>query len=610
MRVGALYLDKVGCLFRVWAPRAGRVAVKILDGDTLDMRPSAGGYWEVTAEAVRPGRRYLFVLDGERERPDPASNFQPEGVRGPSAVVDHGAFEWQDDDWRGVEAASLVLYEIHTGAFTPEGTFRAAVARLDDLKDLGINALEIMPIAQFPGTRNWGYDGSFPYAAQDSYGGPEGLKTLVCEAHKRGIAVFLDVVYNHMGPEGCTVEDFGPYFSNRYRGTWGRALNFDEADSDMVRDFFIENALYWFRHFHLDGLRLDAVDAIFDQRARPFLEELAGRTAALAEECGRHLILTAESDLNDPRLIRPPALGGYGIDAQWADDFHHSLHALLTGERRGYYVDFGRPEDLVRGLREAYVYQGEYSAFRRRTHGASPTGCRADQFIVFSQNHDQVGNRLGGMRLSRLVSFEASKLATGCVLFSPFVPLLFMGEEYAETTPFLFFTDHSGGDLCDAVRKGRKEAMEAFSWTETPDDPCDPATFERSKLAWESRTSGRNGTMLAYYREALRLRAAIPALAVPGGLKAAGRIDGSGAIYLVRTRGESEVAVVLNFSDSPLEAPLPAGLGRWRRRLDSSDKCWQGPGSRLPEVAPARSPLCFNPESAVIFEKVAPAGVG
>jgi maltooligosyltrehalose trehalohydrolase len=572
------------------------------------MVPAADTYWEVEADGIRPGARYEFSLDGATGIPDPASCFQPDGVSGPSAVVDHTDFDWEDGDWRGIRPEDLILYEIHIGTFTPEGTFEAVIPRLVDLKDLGINAIELMPVAQFPGSRNWGYDGSFPYAAQNSYGGPHGLKTLVSEAHKAGIDVFLDVVFNHIGPRGNDLARFGPYFSPRYNGMWGRALNFDEAGSDHVRDYFIENALYWFTEFHIDGLRLDAVEAIFDHSAVTFLEELSSRTAALAEETGRNLTLTAESDRNDPRILRPTEAGGYGIDAQWCDDFHHSLHALLTGERRGYYTDFGSPDQMVRSLEEAYVYQGEYSAFRGRRHGAPPTGCRPGQFIVFSQNHDQVGNRLGGMRLSQLVSFEASKLAVACVMVSQFVPMLFMGEEYAETSPFLFFVDHPDEALLEAVRQGRKKALEAFSWKEGPEDPGDAETFRKAILKWDLRDSGRHGLMLAYYRELLKLRAGVPALARPGGLVEAGRLGHSPAIYLNRTQETSDILAVLNFSEGTVKTTIPVGDCSWQKRLDSSDTHWGGPGSSVPDVVGDPREVSFNPHSAVIFEAIAGTG--
>ena len=610
MKVGAIYLGRGKCLFRVWAPHARSVDVVILGEGRrrLEMEAAAGGYWEIEGEDIKPGTCYLFSLDGSAGLPDPASCLQPDGVEGPSCVVDHADFSWDDADWGGIRQEDLVLYELHIGAFTPEGTFEAVVSRLGELKNLGINAIELMPVAQFPGTRNWGYDGSFPYAVQTSYGGPGALKTLVNEAHKAGLAVFLDVVYNHIGPRGNDLARFGPYFSTRYNGMWGRALNFDEAGSDQVRDYFIENALYWFAQFHMDGLRLDAVEAIFDQSAVTFLEDLSARAAALALETGRILILTAECDRNDPRILRPAEEGGYGIGAQWCDDFHHSLHALLTGERRGYYADFGSPDQLVRSMKEAYVYQGEFSTFRGRRHGAPPTGCRPEQFIVFSQNHDQVGNRLGGRRLSSFVSFEASKLAAACVMVSPFVPMLFMGEEYAEPSPFLFFVDHPDKDLLEAVREGRKKAMEAFSWTEVPADPGDPATFHKSVLTWDSRESGKNGVMLAYYKELLRLRDALPALRRPGGMVEAGRLGGGPAIYLHRSQEKSEIMAVLNFSETPVETAIPVAGGTWRKVLDSSDTSWGGPGSPVPDVVNDDRILPFSAHSAVVFERFTGTG--
>ncbi len=376
----------------------------------------------------------------------------------------------------------MIMYELHAGTFIPEGTFDAVIPGLDHLKDLGINATDIMPVAQFPGERNWGYDGVYPFAVQNSYGGPDGLKRIVNECHTKGIAVILDVIYNHLGPEGNYLRDYGPYFTDRYKTPWGQAINFDGPYSNEVRNFFIENALSWLKNYHIEGLRIDAIHGIYDMSAQPFLPELAERVEEFSQQEGRKFYLIAESDLNNSYALRPRDSGGSGLDALWCDDFHHALHTLLTGETDGYYVDFGKIGHLVKSFREGFVYSGQYSAFRKRNHGNSSADIPPDRFVVFSQNHDQTGNRLKGERLSSLVSFESLKLAAGVVLLSPYIPLIFMGEEYGETAPFLFFISHSDPELIKAVRQGRKDEFKTFNWKDEPPDPQDIETFMRSKL--------------------------------------------------------------------------------------------------------------------------------
>ncbi|MFZ3044571.1 MAG: malto-oligosyltrehalose trehalohydrolase, partial [Desulfatirhabdiaceae bacterium] len=429
--LGATPLGNGRCRFRVWAPFMDCVDVHILSSKNRleSLTRDRHGYHEGIHDDVEPGVNYLFRLNGSQERPDPASRFQPQGVHGPSQVVDP-AFAWTDDNWRGVARHRTIIYELHVGIFTDSGTFDAAIDRLDDLVSLGITAVELMPVAQFPGDRNWGYDGVYPFAAQNSYGGPQGLKRLVNACHHRGLAVILDVVYNHLGPEGNYLRDFGPYFSNHYHTPWGQPINFDGNYSDHVRRYFIENARYWITECHIDALRLDAVHAILDFSARTFLQELAEIVKDLAEDLGRHIHLFAESALNDTRLIRSPDLGGFGLDAQWNDDLHHALHAVITGERRGYYCDFGRFEQLLKALRDGFVYDGQYSEYRKRRHGNSSRSIPPHRFVGFAQNHDQIGNRLQGDRLSTIVSFEALKMVAGIILLSPSLPLLFMGEEY------------------------------------------------------------------------------------------------------------------------------------------------------------------------------------
>lgn len=603
MRIGAHHLGDGRCEFCVWAPFLRDVALKIVSPEEyiIPMEKDRKGYWRVAVDRVFPGTLYLYRLDGTLDKPDPASSFQPDGVHGHSQVMDQSSFQWEDDGWSGIPLKEMVIYELHVGTFTRDGSFDAIIPRLEDLCDLGINAINIMPVAQFPGERNWGYDGVHPFAVQNSYGGPDGLKKLVNACHKRDMAVILDVVYNHIGPEGNYLADFGPYFTEKYGTPWGRAINLDDAYSDWVRNFFIENALFWFRHYHIDALRLDAIHAIYDTGAKHFLRELAERVEDLSNEHGRKFYLIAESNLNDVRVIQPRESGGYGLDAQWCDDFHHSLHTLLTAERTGYYIDFGRVEDLVKALQEGFVYSWRYSLYRRRHHGSSSADIPADQFIVFSQNHDQVGNRMLGERLVKLVSFEALKLAAGAVLLSPYIPLLFMGEEYGEESPFLYFVSHSDPDLIAAVREGRKAEFQDFRWEGEPPDPQSPETFLKSRLRWEKRREGRHKVLLEFYRRLIRLRKGIPALLNPD--RKSIEVSGMEKLILLRRWcDESHVFCIMNFHEEDIvfHAHLPDGS--WERIFDSSDEIWSGSGSSLPGMMEKEQELTIRPLSFALYE--------
>lgn len=580
--LGATPREQGGCDFLVWAPRAEKAAVRtIAPAEGLfPMTRGERGYFHATLDGAGPGTLYFYVMDGGKERPDPASRSQPRGVHGPSQVIAPD-FPWEDGSWPGLPLAHYVIYELHTGTFTPEGTFEALVPRLEDLKELGVTAVELMPLAQFPGNRNWGYDGAFPFAVQNSYGGPEGFKRLVNACHRLGLAVVLDVVYNHLGPEGNYLGDFGGYFTDLHRTPWGSAVNFDGPGSDEVRRYFLENALYWVRDCHVDALRLDALHAVFDQSARPFLAELAEAVQGEAARLGRPVTLMAESDLNDVRLIRPRKEGGCGLDAHWNDDFHHALHTLLTGERTGYYEDFGRLDHLARAYREGFVYGGEYSRYRRRRHGSSSRGIPPERFVVFAQNHDQVGNRFHGERLTRLVSFEALKLAAGAVILSPFLPLLFMGEEYGEEAPFLYFVSHSDPGLIDAVRKGRKAEFAALGGGGEAQDPQSEETFLASKLDHGLACKGRHRILLDFHRELLSLRKRLVTLS---------RVEQilsyeKEGLLLVRLGSEAlEVIALHNFSRTETVANLPWPPGTWLKEMDSADRCWGGEGGRVPGV--------------------------
>ena len=501
--------------FSVWAPYARNVDVQA-DGWLYEMTPGEGGWWCRELDDPGPGTRYGFRLDRGPIRPDPRSRSQPDGVDGLSEVIDPTAFEWTDDEWRGISARGLVLYELHVGTFTPEGTFDAAIEKLDHLVDLGVTAVEVMPVVEFPGSRGWGYDGVDLFAPHHSYGGPQGLCRFVNACHERGLGAVLDVVYNHLGPSGNYLREFGPYFSERHQTSWGAAVNFDGPGSDEVRRFVIDNAEAWLRDYHFDGLRLDAVHAIADDSARHILEELAAEVDSLATYLRRPLFLIAESDLNDPRLVRSPDAGGYGLDSAWADEWHHALHAVLTGERVGYYADFGSLDLLGKALRQAWVHDGTWSPFRQRHYGRSPEGLAGHRFVTFTQNHDQVGNRATGERLAALVGEGRLKIAAALLLSSPFTPMLFQGEEWAAGTPFQYFTDHDDPKLAKSVSDGRRNEFVQFGWKpEQVPDPQSYDTFQRSKLDWHELREPPHAGVLDWYRRLIALRRRYPELSDP-----------------------------------------------------------------------------------------------
>lgn len=574
------------CSFMVWAKNASTVDLRLLGESEriVPMENVGHGYFRAEVENVGPGALYFFRINHATERPDPASRFQPEGVHGPSQVVDR-SFAWNDGHWFGLPLHKYLIYELHVGTYTRDGTFEAIIAHLAELSDLGITAIELMPVAQFPGERNWGYDGAYPFAVQNSYGGPAGLKRLVDACHQRGLAVILDVVYNHLGPEGNYLADFAPYFTARYKTPWGLALNLDGAGSDHVRRFFLDNARYWITEFHIDALRLDAADQILDHSPAHFLAELSMEIHELRKELNRQIFLFPESAANDVRYIKSRELGGYNLDAQWNDEFHHALRALLTDERSGYYRDYGEFCQLVKAYTEGYVYSGQYSKYRDRRHGSSTRDIPAERFVVFSQNHDQVGNRALGRRLTELVSFEKLKLAAGAVLLSPFIPLLFMGEEYAEEARFQYFISHSDSELIEAVRKGRREEFAAFEWKIEPPDAQDEATFRRAKLNHQLRQQGRHRMLREFYRELIRLRKALAPLAQLS--KAHCEIsayDKQRVMLMRRWKGDQANLIFYNFSDAEasLAAAIPAG--DWRKIFDSAASKWDGAGARLPET--------------------------
>ena len=578
----------------LWAPTAKHVTIKVAKNQlSIPLKKENLGYWSLTTHQIKPGDLYTFVLNGQDNYPDPVSLCQPEGVHEPSQAVDPSVFRWTDQDWVNPHLADYLIYELHTGTFTPEGTFQALENKLDYLKTLGVNAIELMPVAQFPGDHNWGYDGVYTFAVQNSYGGVEGLQHLVNTCHAKGIAVILDVVYNHFGPEGNYVTQFGPYLTHKYCTPWGEAVNFDDAWCDGVRRYFLENALMWLRDFHVDALRLDAVHAIKDFSPVHILQELRQQVDQLMEASGRRHYLLVESDLNDPRFIEPLSKKGYGMDAQWVDEFHHALRVAVGEEKTGYYADFEGVAHLAKSYRDGYVYDGQFSTVRNKFFGRKAETDSGQPFIVFSQNHDQVGNRKLGERSSQLFSQETLKLLAGAVLASPYVPLLFMGEEWGETNAFRYFVSHSEPELADSVREGRKAefaGMHSDSAEETVPDPLSPKTVEQSKLQWHLLTQEPHQSLLRYYQTLIALRRQLPALH---------RLDRrqlnvfhdseKETLILHRWHHDQHVLCLLNFSDQPQSVEIPA-VGKagtdWAKLLDSTDPQWQPQQASAISLAP------------------------
>jgi maltooligosyltrehalose trehalohydrolase len=561
--------------FRVWAPRPERVELAIArpgpggssvpPATPIAMAREAGGWWVAEVPDGDEALDYGFVLDGEGPFPDPRSPSQPDGVHGMSRTVDHAAFPWSDAGWAAVPLDRAVLYELHVGTFSAAGTFDGVLEHLDQLLELGVTHVELMPVVEFPGGRGWGYDGVDLFAPHHAYGGPDGLKRLVDACHRRGLAVLIDVVWNHLGPDGNDLGRFGPYFSDRYHTPWGDAVNFDAAGSDEVRAFVIDNARLWLRDYHADGLRIDAVHAIFDQSATTILEAVAGSVHALARELGRPLVAIAESDLNDPRLVRDVERGGYGLDAQWNDDFRHALHVALTREADGYHAQYAGLDDLAKALRQVFVFDGRYSAFRDRSHGRPVGDLPSTRFVAFLQNHDQVGNRALGERIGHLVPPGALRAAVAIVLTGPFVPLLFAGEEWAASSPFQYFTDHRDEALATAVREGRRREFAELhrAGIEVP-DPNAADTFDRSRLDWSERAAEPHASMLAWYRELIAFRAAHPVLS-DGARPSVTADPEAGWIVIVH----GPLATVANLGPAPRRVPLGDHGEPWRLSLAS-----------------------------------------
>jgi maltooligosyltrehalose trehalohydrolase len=597
-RQGALRQADGSVLWRVWAPWSHSLSLITLDNEGRHETPMTDegyGFCVARRENVAEGLRYAYRLEDGREYPDPASRWQPDGVHRPSAVLFAENYRWSDQSWHGIDRDDLVIYELHVGTFTPEGTFDAIIPRLPQLRELGITAIELMPVAQFAGERNWGYDGVHLSAAQNSYGGPHGLLRLVDAAHQAGMAVLLDVVYNHVGPEGNYLSKFGDYFTDRYRTPWGDAVNFDGPKSDPVRQLVVDNACMWVRDFHLDGLRLDAVHAIFDFSADHILAELQVAVQEEARRAGRKVHVIAESDLNDVRLVQPPDRGGYGLDGCWADDFHHAVHSVLTGERDGYYADFGRPEQLAKAYNRVFIYDGCYSPYRQRRHGNQVGDLERSRFVFCNQNHDQVGNRAEGDRMAARLSPEARRLAAGLLLVAPCTPLLFMGEEYAETRPFPFFCSFSDPELVEAVRRGRREefAALAFEWGVEIPDPQDPGTFASAKLQWEWPEGGEQARVRLLYRDLLEARRRWPPL---GDRQHTHAWLADSAVLMIERGTTGSLFACANLTAEPRPLP-PLELGDRRWLLSTQDTRYGG--SRHRDTPPQQ----LNPYEMLLFGK-------
>jgi maltooligosyltrehalose trehalohydrolase len=584
----------------VWAPGEQFVDLVINESKKIRLERDDDGYHKSVVTELMPGDFYRFQTS-VGFYPDPASLSQPKGVHAASMAIDPSVYPWNDGDWKNSPLDTYIMYELHTGTFTPGGTFREIEDKLDHLLTLGITAIELMPVAQFPGTRNWGYDGVFPFAVQNVYGGAEALQHLVDCCHRKKIAVILDVVYNHLGPEGNYLDTYGPYFTDKYKTPWGKAINFDDAGCDGVRRFFIENALMWLRDFHIDALRFDAVHAIKDFSPVHILREIKQYVNKLMEETGRSYYLIVESDLNDTRFITPLEQQGYGMDAQWTDEFHHALRVTAGEEKQGYYTDFNGVEHLAKSVKDAYVYTGQYSSHREKSFGVPTENYPGPGFVVFSQNHDQTGNRMLGERTSTLLSFEKQKLLAGMVLMSPYLPLLFMGEEWSEPHPFLYFADPMDQQLAEAIRKGRKEEFKAFHSNGEAPDPVLEDTFLQSKLQWNLLNSEPYQTMFRYYAQLISLRKKMPVLRQCDRKQMEVSCDAMQNILRIYRWSDGQyIVATMNFSQQPYETKMPENCKQWKNILDSADPEWRGPVAS-PAVVPMGGKVIVQPQSILMY---------
>ncbi len=601
MKIGANY-NGGKSEFVVWAPNQTKVSLVLPEqNEILKMDSLEDGYWQLKAKNIKPNARYMFRLADGVDRPDPVSHFQPDGVFGSSAIVDHSCFQWKDGDWLGFKLKDMIVYELHIGTFSRQGTFGGAKSRVAELSEMGVNAVELMPVSQFSGTRNWGYDGVYPFAVHNSYGGPEELKQLVQEFHSEGIAVILDVVYNHFGPEGNFLKDFGPYFLFNRMTPWGASINFDGPSSVNVRDFFFENAFHWFKNYHIDGLRLDAVFEIIDKSPKHFLKELSEKVEELSTETSRKLMLIAENDHVDPEMIKATELGGYGLDALWHDNLHHSIHAILTGERNWYYSSFTTLSKIAESLNEGYENSAALSA-GQNSMICSRMLFSPSKLVVFSQNHDQVGNRPLGDRLITIAGIEAAKLAAGIVILSSFNPLLFMGEEYGEDAPFLFFTDYSDKTLGEKVRVGRAKELKKNGWKiRSTNPPQDKKTFAKSKINWDKRIRGRGKQIINYYKKLINLRRLNEGLSNNPSKTKYLVIEEKSLLFIEKELIDSKLVIVGNFSVVQQGFQFPFKGKEYIKVLDSADSQWAGPGSSLPNKVSVGDKLSMNQFSIAVF---------
>ncbi|MGV3762782.1 malto-oligosyltrehalose trehalohydrolase [Parapedobacter sp.] len=591
--------------FRLWAPLKNQVTLHLIAPEESwhDMVRGSDGYFEVELTDCPEHTLYYYKLDDGDDIPDPASHDQPKGVHGPSALVDHTRYPWGDHGWQNLRPEELICYELHVGTFTEQGTFEAIIPRLNDLKILGINAIELMPIAEFPGSRNWGYDGTFPFAVQHTYGGPDGLKKLVDACHQIGIAVYLDVVYNHLGPEGNYFHLVGPYFTDAYQTPWGAAINFDGPWSDGVRDYFASNALHWFHHYHIDGLRLDAIHAMVDNGAIHILQYINEQVDVYVRESKKNVYMIAESDLNAPRVIQHSDTGGYGFSAQWLDDFHHALFVLLYPEGKKRYEDFGTMEQLAKAYTDGFVHSGDYVKARKRRHGASSAGIPGFKFVAFIQNHDQVGNQKNGNRLSLLVPGSHLRIAAAALLLAPYIPLLFMGEEYGETKPFLYFTSHSDPKLVAQIRAGRRRQFADFLEHEEPPNPQAESSYRSCILDWSIRTEGKHGELLEWYKQLIALRRSHAALRNFDKPATQFGIIGNGvwALYRQDESASSHLLALFNLSSKAIRYTLPANT-TWACLLDSTAPNVRAATTAVTGVLrlPPASVMVFASENAIL----------
>lgn len=602
-RIFPVFSDDKTCEFNLWAPKARDIKL-VLTGNNREIPMTQGehGYWSLKSDDISPGTLYKYKIDNGESFPDPASLSQPESVHGPSEVIRLDDFEWSDQQWINIPPEKMIQYELHTGTFTETGNFEGMISRLPYLKDLGINTIELLPVARFSGKRNWGYDGVYPFAVHHHYGGAKKLMQLVNECHKQGIAVILDVVYNHLGPEGNYTSVYGPYFSGKYSTPWGKPMNFDGPYSDGVRNFVIQNALMWCRDFHIDGLRLDAIHAIYDFGARHILKELAENLEHLSRQMKKSHYLIAESDLNDVRYISSFEKGGCGLDAQWSDDFHHAVHSLVTKEDKGYYMDYGKARHLSKAIKDSFVYDGKYSAFRKKTYGSSTKNNPAKQFVIFTQNHDQTGNRKSGERLISLSGFETAKLAAGTMFVSPNIPMLFMGEEYAETKPFYYFVSHLDARLNELVRKGRSEEFkDHYESKEEAPDPSSPDTFKKSKLSWNISDGSSSRAMLEYYKTLITIRKGHPVLRVPD--KDNLEITEKDLLFTLRRwREEDHILSFMNYSDNEQSTLIPDNTaGRFHKILDSAESRFNGYGQTCSNTADPGDRISIPGKTIIIY---------